>query len=212
MRRKSLDPRLIAATVGGALLVFVVGYFALVAPRRHESARLASQIEDVRTEITTARLALRPTTRQAIEAAEFFPLARAMPSTSDMPDLLLQLSQIAEQTGIAFQSITPGSPESLGSYTKIPISLEFEGRFYDLADFLYRLRNLVDVHGGELFVGGRLFSVDGIAFGEGEAKFPQVEATLTVDAYSYNGTDPVLTTPSPAPAPAGASAAGAGAG
>ena len=33
-----------------------------------------------------------------------------------------------------------------------------------------------------LAVGGRLFSVDGITFGEGQAKFPQVEATLIVDA------------------------------
>ena len=210
MKRKGLDPRLIAASAVVTLLVFVVGYFALVAPRRHESARLASHIEQVREQIVTARLALRPTTRQAIEAAAFFPLARAMPTSSDMPDLVLQLSQIADETGITFKSITPGSPAAVGSYAKIPVDLEFDGRFYDLADFLFRLRNLVDVHGGQLHVGGRLFTVDGITFGQGDAKFPQVEATLTVDAYSYNGPDPVLTTPSPAPA--GASALGAGVG
>ena len=209
MKRKALDPKLALATIGGAVLVLVVGYFALIGPRRSESSKLASQIDAVRAQIVTARAALRPTTLEAIKAADLFPLARAMPITSDMPDVLLQLSQIAADTGITFKSITPGAPVSLGLYTQLPIQLDFQGRFYDLSDFLYRLRNLVDVHDGVLSAGGRLFSVNGIAFGPGEANFPQVDATLTVEAYQYNGTDPPWAPA--AAAPAGASAARTGA-
>jgi Tfp pilus assembly protein PilO len=204
--RKPRDPKAIVFCVVATLLVVGVGWFKLVAPRRHESSSLARQIEDVRIQITTRRLALRPTRRQALEAADFFPLARAMPTSPDMPDLLLQLSGIAADTGIRFDSITPGSPVSAGSYTKLPLELGLQGRFYDLADFLYRVRNLVDVHGGELFVDGRLISVDGISFGQGEAKFPQVNATLTIDAYQFNSADPPLATTEPLPA--GASATG----
>jgi hypothetical protein len=204
--KKPLDPKAIVFCVVATVLVVGIGWFKLVSPRRHESSSLARQIADVRIQITSRRLALRPTRRQALEAADFFPLARAMPTSADMPDLLLQLSGIAVDTGIRFDSITPGSPVSTGSYTKLPIELEFQGRFYDLADYLYRLRNLVDVHGGELFVDGRLISVEGISFGQGDAKFPQVDATLTIDAYQFNGADPPLATSSPLPA--GASAAG----
>jgi len=41
------------------------------------------------------------------------------------------------------------------------------------------------VHQGVLDSTGRLFSVDSIAFDEGELKFPQVKAALTVSAYVY---------------------------
>jgi hypothetical protein len=206
--RKPIDPKGLVACVVVTLLVVGVGYFKLVDPRRHESSTLSHRIDDTRVQITAKRLALRPTRRQAIAAADFFPLARAMPTSADMPDLLLQLSGIAADTGISFESITPGSPVVLGAYSKLPLDLEFQGRFYDLADFLYRLRNLVDVHGGELFVDGRLISVDGITFGQGDARFPQVQATVTLDAYQFNGSDPpLLTTPSESPQ-GGASATG----
>src|SRR5204863_8619025 len=70
----------------------------------------------------------------------------------------------------------------------------FDGNFFQLTDFLFRLRNLVDVRRGALAADGRLFTVDSIQFGEGKRKFPQVEATLTVDAYIY-GTGATVSAP-----------------
>jgi hypothetical protein len=99
----------------------------------------------------------------------------------------------------------------------------FEGNFYELSDFLYRLRTLVSVHRGRLQATGRLFTVRTLSFVEGEKGFPQIKATLGVDAYVYGAgtTTPPATTPpatpppaNPPPAqgeqpPAGASASGA---
>jgi hypothetical protein len=209
VKRPGPGRKLLAGSLGITLLVAALGYVALISPRRSESTKLASQIEDVKNTILLRRIALRPTRLQAIKAADLFPLARAMPVTTDMPDLLIQLSQIASETGITFKSITPGPPTSYGLYTQQPIDLDFQGRFYDLADFLYRLRNLVEVHDGVLKVGGRLFSVDGISFGAGDPAFPQIDASLTVDAYTYDGSD-VVGAPAPPSLPAGASAAGSG--
>jgi Pilus assembly protein, PilO len=209
------------ATIGGALLIFVVGYVALIAPRRHEANRLGQQIDDVNVQIDAARAAARSrTTTRAVKVADLFTLARAMPTTSDMPDVLLQLSQVATATGITFESITPGTPQWLGLYEQMPIQLTFTGRFYDLADLLYRLRNLVVVNSQSeppsLRATGRLFTIDSVNFTEGKKKFPQIEAQLTVSAYMYAG-DTSLATPAPAggatptpAAPSGATAASAG--
>jgi type IV pilus assembly protein PilO len=146
-----------------------------------------------------------------------------MPTKTDMPDLVLELSQLARDTGISFDSISPEPVAAVGSYSVMPISVTFQGNFYNLADFLYRLRSLVTVHGGRLDATGRLFSVDTLAFNESELKFPQIQATLVIDAFVYgNGTPPQATIPttttsttstettttSSAP-PAGASATGA---
>jgi hypothetical protein len=75
----------------------------------------------------------------------------------------------------------------------------FEGRFYDLSDFLYRLRNLVGVHDGVLNATGRLFTVGAISFDQGSRQFPQVKATLTVSAYVF-GDGTTTTVPSTATA------------
>jgi hypothetical protein len=129
--------------------------------------------------------------------------------------VLLQLSEISSETGVSFQSITPHDPVPQGAYERISIDLVFQGHFYDLSDFLYRLRNLVGVHAGVLNATGRLFSVDSISFDEGELSFPQVKAALTVSAYVFGdgtftsaptvtvppSTAPALTEPPPAAVP-----------
>jgi hypothetical protein len=67
----------------------------------------------------------------------------------------------------------------------LPIALKFEGNYYDLTDFLFRLRNLVAVRDGRLAARGRLFTLDQLDFHEGPGGFPQIEAALTVAAYVY---------------------------
>jgi hypothetical protein len=143
-----------------------------------------------------------------------------MPDRTDMPDLLLELSQLARDTGIRFDSISPQAIAPIGSYTVLPISVTFQGNFYNLADFLYRLRSLVSVHAGTLDATGRLFSVDTLTFNESTLKFPQIQATLVIDAFVYgSGVAPVpapttttttsTTSTTTEPAPSGASATGA---
>jgi hypothetical protein len=137
-----------------------------------------------------------------------------------MPDLLLELSQLARDTGIRFDSISPQPNALIGSYTVLPISVTFQGNFYNLSDFLYRLRSLVSVHAGRLDATGRLFSVDTLTFNESTLKFPQIQATLVIDAFVYGTGVPAVATPPPTTtttttstttetAPSGASATGA---
>ena len=81
----------------------------------------------------------------------------------------------------------------------MPITLEFEGDFYSLSDFLYRLRNLVQVRDGELTSTGRLFAVDNLVFTEITGSFPRISATLTVSAYVYGTGAPVTSAAPPPP-------------
>ena len=168
-----------------ALFIGLIGgWFVVIAPKRHEAASLAQQIDDTRTQIAAAQGGSTPQVTP-IRVADLFELSRAMPDRTDIPNVLLELSQISAETGVTFQSITPHDPVSAGAYESIGIDLVFQGHFYDLSDFLYRLRNLVGVHQGVLSATGRLFTVDSIAFDEGDLKFPQVKATLTVSAYVF---------------------------
>jgi Tfp pilus assembly protein PilO len=183
----------LAVALGGA------GWLVAVGPERKKAKDLAQQIDDARQQLAEASSPEIPES-QRIRVADLFQLSRAMPNQPAIPDVLLQLSQTAAETGITFQSVTPVSVQATSTYQIIPIDLVFNGRFYDLSDFLYRLRNLVSVHDGTLAATGRLFSVESVGFGEGsEVQFPLVQARLRVDAYVYgiSGTLPgVATAPS----------------
>jgi Pilus assembly protein, PilO len=223
-RQRIPKPAAIALVVVVLLVAGALGYFLLISPRRSESADLGQQIQAVETEIQTRRLAVRSTPKpEPIRAADLFRVTKAMPSKADMPGVLLELNRIARETGIKFESITPGDTADVGGYLRQPIDVIFEGNFYELSDFLYRLRTLVSVHRGRLQATGRLFTVRTLSFVEGEKGFPQIKATLGVDAYVYGAgttTPPATTSPAtpppanPPPAqgdqpPAGASASGA---
>jgi type IV pilus assembly protein PilO len=196
---------LIGIIVAGVLVFGLAAWFLVVHPQSGKVANLKREAQDVQEKIdaynqqvTAARSAPK------IEVADVYRLAKAMPTKTDMPDLVLELSQLARDTGISFDSISPQPVAAVGSYSVLPISVTFNGNFYNLADFLYRLRSLVTVHAGRLDATGRLFSVDTLAFNESEKKFPQIQATLVIDAFVYASapapvpaaTPPAATTPS----------------
>ena len=199
---KQLHPgALIGIVVGAVLLVGLAGWFFLIRPQGAKlkriqadeaTAQAQAKVDSYQQQVAAARAAPK------IEVADVYRLAKAMPDRTDMPDLLLELSQLARDTGIRFDSISPQSGAAIGSYQVIPISVTFNGNFYNLADFLYRLRSLVSVHGGRLDATGRLFSVDTMTFNESPLHFPQIQASLVIDAFVYgSGAPPPLVAPTP---------------
>ena len=225
---KQLDSKaLIGIIVGAILIVGLAGWFMLIRPQgakvkslKAEAVAVQGKIDAYNQQVAAAR------TAPKIEVADVYRLAKAMPDRTDMPDLVLELSQLARDTGIRFDSISPQAFATIGSYSVLPISVTFQGNFYNLADFLYRLRSLVTVHGGRLDATGRLFAVDTMTFNESTLKFPQIQATLVIDAFVYGSgaaaalpTTPVTptttdttsttTTATETAPPAGASATGA---
>jgi type IV pilus assembly protein PilO len=224
--RKPLPPAaLIGVIVGAILVVALAGWFLLVRPQGAKVADLKRQATDVEQRIQAYHQQV-AAARSApkIEVADVYRLAKAMPSKTDMPDLMLELSQLARDTGIRFDSISPQAAVAVGSYQVLPITVTFNGNFYNLSDFLYRLRSLVSVHAGRLDATGRLFAVDTLTFNESPLRFPQIQATLVIDAFVYGAGAPVptaiptptetttsttATTTTTESAPSGASATGA---
>jgi type IV pilus assembly PilO-like protein len=221
----------IAGIVVGLLVYAAAGYFLLVSPQRSKAAQLKKETAATQQQIAQYRtLAAQARATPPIRVAELFRLTKAMPDDVDMAGLVLELSRIARESGIEFDSITPQGPAAVSGYSSIPITLEFDGNYYELSDFLFRLRNLVRVHAGRLDAEGRLFLVDSISFSESTKSFPRIKASLAVHAFVYGDvaattpaatpgtsttstattTGSTTTTPSPNTPPVGASAAGAG--
>ena len=215
MKRKPPKRFVPVAVIVGLLLLTLIGWFGFVTPQRKKAAKLSTEIASVRAEIQQNRILSRSkSTVVAVRLADVFRLSKAMPTEVDMPGILLELNRVAGQAGISFDSIAPQGEVATANYRMVSVQVVFTGNYYELSDLLYRLRNLVEVHDGELMTTGRLFTVDSVHFVEGKAQFPQLEATMTVNAFVYGGvappagsaettpTDTGATTTPPAPASA----------
>jgi hypothetical protein len=198
--KRKLSPAATAGIgIGIALVVAAVGWFLLVSPQRSRAASLDVEIVQVEQQISESRAAqMQSSGAQPIRSADLFRLTKAMPADNDIAGVMLELSRVAAETGIVFESIKPQATSAAGTNRAQSIDLIFTGNFYSLSDFLYRLRNLVSVQKGRLLANGRLFAVEKLAFSESPAGFPSIRAFLTVSAFLY-GSGPVAGAP-----PAGA--------
>jgi Tfp pilus assembly protein PilO len=191
--------------VPALLIVAAVGFLLVVKPKMDESASLDDRIAELQGKVDVALAAQRGgPSGESIKVADLFRLTKAMPESTDMAGVLLELNSVAERSGVDFVSITPSAPVAApAGYQSVPIKVTFEGNYYDLTDFLFRLRNLVIVRDGELESAGRLFTLDGLDLVEGSQGFPQVQAALSVSAYTYApGAAAAGATPAPATPPA----------
>jgi hypothetical protein len=228
----ALDVRIQYGAIVFLLLVFAYGVHTLViAPQGVAAAKVQKQTDKVQVQLFQRRAELRKGQHPpTIETADLFRIARAMPDQTDMPGIIITLSDLARSAGIRFDLIEPaGGTVSSGSYATDRIHLLFNGDFYGLSDFLYRLRSLVTVKDGTLNATGRLFNVDTVTFSIPENTFPKIAAEIYVNAYVYGAAAPIApaappttdgtttttsdTTTTPAAGteapPAGATAAGA---
>lgn len=182
----------VALVAAGLLLVVVIGFFALISPKRSTAADLKKQTAAVQAQIDQNRSTAFTQALPAVRSANVFRLAMAMPSQLQTADVILQLNSIAGASGISFDQIQPGTvATSTAATTDVtadpfatePISVKFSGSFYNLLSFLQRMRNLVRVENGRLYTAGRLFDVTDVQFAEGAKGWPQVAATLTINAF-----------------------------
>ena len=137
--------------LGGLILVLLaVGYyFLLFSPLRQEylarydertqKEAQEAQLERTVSELENVRRDVPNIERQILE------YSKRLPSEDEIPTLVVQIEQIADEANVTQLSIRPGSPEAPpggGDFSRIPITMSFEGTYEELQDFLLRLRNL----------------------------------------------------------------------
>jgi hypothetical protein len=129
-----------------------------------------------------------------------------------------QTSQNAKPGGLPVGGGGPSGPAGAAGGTCapglecVPLEFEFEGRFFNLADFFHRLKRFVAVANDKVLVDGRLLTIDGLKFSSGEI-FPRLKAEITATVYlapKSEGVTAGATPQGPAPATTTPAAAGSG--
>jgi hypothetical protein len=259
------------------VLVLVVYWFLVLAPKRSDATAAKDELTTQQQRLDTARQNLQTAqgAKQSFKAsyAQIVKLGKAIPSTVDMPSLLVQLDAAAAGTGIRFTKIktgertaaatpaasttatpapaagsesgTTGTPVAAGGDTAqsqpgqaaeaannaqatanqrnaasensgvapadtqtsttpsstdttgtgatsaaapagletVPLELEFQCNFFNLADFFHHVKRFVSLTNDNVLVSGRLVTVEGIRWSSDEAIFPQIRAEITATIY-----------------------------
>src|SRR5690348_2411609 len=96
----------IAMIVGGDIVLLLMGWFLLVSPQRSTAKSIARSVAATQVQIVEAQKPLTQKTAQAppkqpeIRTAYLYKLSKAMPMTQDMPNLLLELSDVVRKSGV----------------------------------------------------------------------------------------------------------------
>ena len=169
-----------------ALAVGLGGVGLFVLPQRERANAIEAEIATLRARVAVAGDFAKAYHPEALDSADLFRLAKAMPSSVGMPDLLLQLERAAASAGIELDAVAPREAVQRRGYRTVPIDLTARGSFYAVSDFLLRLRSAVRVRGTSLDVNSRLFAVDRLALAQ-PARGQILSASLTVSAFAFDG-------------------------
>ncbi len=176
------NQRNILILAGVALLLLVVLFYVfLLGPQREDLAELQDerdakqeQLDQLEAEVAE----LEEIQRNAPEIErELLELSRRVPEQAQIPTFVVQVEEIAGESGVTqllIETGEPEQPEEGGDYTIIPITMSFEGGYDELQDFVARLQNLT-----------RLVAVEDVVYEaveeEGETPSPQTDRTLQIE-------------------------------
>lgn len=199
-RLAELTPRVRVGIALTLVLVYALAaWFLVVGPKRSEASSLAADVVAAELQLAEARTTANRPKAATAPVADVVRLAKAMPSTADQPGLVLELARLARRAGVTLGSIAPDEPDvDAAGATRVPVVVAVSGSYRKILRFMRSTRQLVTVRGGKLQATGRLFSVQGIELSESSAgSFPLLDATITLDAYAYDGpiVPPTPTTP-----------------
>lgn len=201
----------------GIAVLLVAWYFLIIGPKRDSITQSEQQLKQERDAFDNNSAKVkrigeeRNAARQTL--SEILKLNKLIPVDSQVPSLIIELQQSASEAGIKFIKIEPQDPVAgTGGNTVVPFQMKFQGNFFDVNDFLYRVENYARMEGNDVNVSGRLLSVVALELKEPELepKFPQVLATLTVDAFMTS--PPAVKKGAPAPSTGEGGGSGGGGG
>lgn len=203
MRLQGRDLYIIVGVV--AVVIAVMWYFFLFSPERKKMAELSTtydqQVQTLQSTNNTIRdyQLFQKTAPQA--EADLINYSKLMPAENAIPSFIRGLTQTAKASGLELIGITPSASVPGQPFSVQPLALDFDGRYFDAEDFLYRLENYVDYRNNGFLVTGRMFGVVGVAITKGLGDYPDVDVKLTVNGYQWTPTTATTTTTTPAGAP-----------
>lgn len=132
-----------------AVLILAAGYWFLVKDQREDLANRERQESELRQEFSNKQrkaAALPAYERQLEEMREMLRvMLRQLPSRTEMPDLLVDISQTALAAGIDTELFEPRNETVRDFYAEQPISIRMTGSYHQFGRFISGVASLARV-------------------------------------------------------------------
>jgi len=143
------DRNILILGILGIVIIVVGYYFLLLSPllqKLDEQAQARedkqAQLEQVQQEVNE----LEEVRRNSPEIqSQLLELSKRVPTQPQIPTLVVQVEEIADASGVTQLSVDPEPPTAPaggGDYQVVPVTMQFDGTYDQMQDFLLRTRNL----------------------------------------------------------------------
>lgn len=136
----------VAAWIGAAIGVVVVGWFVLLSTTtdelQAERDREPGLKSDYRNKLAQA-VNLTELRKQKLQVQEYVTqLEKQLPGKAEMDALLSDINQAGLGRGLQFELFRPGQVEVKEYYAELPITIRVTGRYHDIGSFAADVANL----------------------------------------------------------------------
>lgn len=129
-----------------SLLILVLAYFLMIRGKRDELNGLEAKEAELRTtfEVEQGKAAnLEPLKQQLAQMEQVLQqMLRQLPSKTEMPDLIIDISQTALSSGLSNELFQPGQEMPKEFYAEKPIALRMVGSYHQFGAFVSGVASL----------------------------------------------------------------------
>jgi type IV pilus assembly protein PilO len=143
------DRNILILGILGIVIVVIGFYFFLLSPllqslndQAEARDNKRAQLEEVQQQVNELEEVRRNSPeieRQLLE------LSKRIPTQAQIPTFVVQIEEIADASGVTQLVVEPGdaaAPAGGGDYQTIPVTMQFNGTYDEMQNFLLRTRNL----------------------------------------------------------------------
>ncbi len=129
-----------------ALFIVIMAWFLLISGKRDDLASLESTETQLRAEFDKEQgraVNLEPLKQQLTQMEQVLQqMLRQLPSKTEMPDLIIDISQTALSSGLSNELFQPGAEQPKEFYAEKPIALRMVGSYHQFGAFVSGVASL----------------------------------------------------------------------
>jgi len=131
------------------VVVVIAAVLLLIMPQINRLSSLGAEIDQANADYEAASLLLErrqeAKARTAATETELLRLSNEVPEAPELPAFIIDLQNTANESGLDFARITPGSPviEEEEAWTTVAVEVTVQGSWADYVEYLRKIRGVV---------------------------------------------------------------------
>lgn len=143
------DRNILILGILGIVIIVIGFYFLLLSPLLQSLNQQAQAREDKQAQLEEVQQQVNELEEVRSKSPEIerqlLELSKRIPTQPQIPTLVVQVEEIADASGVTQLSVDPEPPTAPaggGDYQVVPVTMQFDGTYDQMQDFLLRTRNL----------------------------------------------------------------------